>query len=936
MPDLFAGVKSLFTRPAMRARAADYGPLILEWDGERLYQVAGKSLSSAQDASMWTRSGTGYRDIPATEVGYAQAYVSVVWLQRAADVRAQKISELLHQGQVICKSDGRVIKDHPLFEALERSRKAFGKDIYRTWQYWRILTGQAFILPVMGEVPGLPMLKTMFGFRVLNSLVTDVTVQRGQVISIQYNGDDHIETYTPDQVVYDYTFNPFNDNLGKSMLSGVLDDMNIQRGVVIAAKNYIRRGMTARVMFAAKNAQISQPEMDQLVAAIREQASGPENAGRPLFIPSAMESTVLNPPPPVEQQAYKRDAQQAAASATGIPLPLIVYEQNPYQLSPEQRIGLYDTTLIPEALDMAYVVNTRLLPYFDSDPDHEFKLPVDTIRANLIDPQQRSEMTKNKLHGGLMTFNQAQQEQGYAPLPGGDFYLLPSGMVAVPQNQLAQVNELTRQPQPMALQAVPQIAPNPAPQLPTGQGVQLIPGKAASVGTPAAYAILDFADDEQLRAYQDKLKTLLPDVDGVRWSAPATFHMTLFHAPLLSDDHLERVMRELDGNLLQPMTLKVGPLSTFDNTPEKPLILPVEMTPELKRLQAALAKALDALDVPVSEFSEPASWKPHITLAYIDSGIQPPDVPDILTVTTRTISFCRSGYSTIVALPMTAEVVDAEPVTEAKLFSVPDAADELARWQKFVGNGTHRKRPFKAEIIPADIAFMLQGSIANDEPEQISKAFERARELLHEQAIIQHDYGILRMVKAYADTREQFVGEMVRIIGAAQKDESTRRQFAGAMRSSLRRYGLLAFRDGMNEVGYDPESLGDTELAAFREWQAEQSKYVTNLGAEMFKQGITENEVQLRAEMWADISLNDARLRGIEVGKSDQLLEWFLGEAERHCEDCPRLAGTVMTAKEWRESGIRPGSGHTECGPGCKCGLKPTDKPRNGDVSWLL
>ena len=95
-------------------------------------------------------------------------------------------------------------------------------------------------------------------------------------------------------------------------------------------------------------------------------------------------------------------------------------------------------------------------------------------------------------------------------------------------------------------------------------------------------------------------------------------------------------------------------------------------------------------------------------------------------------------------------------------------------------------------------------------------------------------------------------------------------------------------------------------------------------------------QVRHRAMMWADVSLNDARLRGIEVGKPNQMLEWFLGQAEEHCSHCPRLAGTVLPAKEWRQLKLRPGSGHTECKQGCKCRLGVTNKPRQGDVSWLM
>jgi hypothetical protein len=139
---------------------------------------------------------------------------------------------------------------------------------------------------------------------------------------------------------------------------------------------------------------------------------------------------------------------------------------------------------------------------------------------------------------------------------------------------------------------------------------------------------------------------------------------------------------------------------------------------------------------------------------------------------------------------------------------------------------------------------------------------------------------------------------------------------------------LQAFRDGMNAVNYDPESLSAEELATFRDWQSKVSGFVTAFGAEVFKQGITEAEVTQRANLWADVSLKEIYIFGVAAGNSEQRVIWDLDEqVEDHCDDCPRLAGHIRTLKYFLKIGLYPGSGRTQCKLGCKCRLVITDKP---------
>jgi Phage-related protein len=218
-----------------------------------------------------------------------------------------------------------------------------------------------------------------------------------------------------------------------------------------------------------------------------------------------------------------------------------------------------------------------------------------------------------------------------------------------------------------------------------------------------------------------------------------------------------------------------------------------------------------------------------------------------------------------------------------------------------------REHTFTFEYLPQLIADYLQVAVADgDEFDDISTTAS----------------AILSDVRAYEDTRAAFVKDMLRIIGAAQADESSRAKFAGSMRAAVRQHGLAAFRDGMQSEGYDPESLGKKELAAFRAWQNETSGYITAFGDELFKQGgITEAEVAARADAWANKSLRDVYYRGAALAAADKPKRWKRDPRKDSCSDCVERDGQVKTYAEWEKVGL-PGDTRLAChGDHCGCEL---------------
>lgn len=451
--------------------------------------------------------------------------------------------------------------------------------------------------------------------------------------------------------------------------------------------------------------------------------------------------------------------------------------------------------------------------------------------------------------------------------------------------------------------------------------------------------MIGLGPNPELIDLQRRVKAQYPEL-AIKWNAPDDFHVTLFYAPAVPPQQAVMLKAALEQMVWDDdMALRIGSLRSFDNLGEYALHFRVGENHSLRELQAGIYTAAQECGIVASTFSAPDAYIPHITIGYA-------------TTKPRTIIFNSKLKVDPVDLHMVVGenmvyqhpwAESAEAATVARSWIPDDLYSELKNWRMVVER-KGRDYDFVAKVLEGQpvLGFLRD---ALDGAYDVDAVFELAARGVsenvplpifwrrleeHERDQINRDWRLYRItaLRSYTDTRAAFIAELLRLIGDAQKDDISRSKFAGQMRSVLRRYGLQALRDGMNSVGYDPESLSKEETGVFRAWQERQSKYVSHFAAEIFKQGITESEVSIRANMWADVSLEEIRFIGVALGDGESLHEWFLGQGEiDHCEDCPKLDGFVLPIRTWLEKGLTPGSGRTQCKQGCQCGLKPTKKP---------
>jgi 2'-5' RNA ligase len=121
------------------------------------------------------------------------------------------------------------------------------------------------------------------------------------------------------------------------------------------------------------------------------------------------------------------------------------------------------------------------------------------------------------------------------------------------------------------------------------------------VAIPLAAAVID-----QLSAVSRRLKS---GADGLRWTAPATWHITLQFLGETGREQCERIVAELRKLHLPPVPIRLEGLACFDRSGV--FFAGVKVSPELLLLQQRVTAATALCGFA----SETRPFQPHITLA---------------------------------------------------------------------------------------------------------------------------------------------------------------------------------------------------------------------------------------------------------------------------------------------------------------------------------
>ncbi len=164
-------------------------------------------------------------------------------------------------------------------------------------------------------------------------------------------------------------------------------------------------------------------------------------------------------------------------------------------------------------------------------------------------------------------------------------------------------------------------------------------------GKPGLTVVARLADDPLLMDALMALQTATLSED-VQWCDPEDLHVTLVSAQLVTDSEFQNIIGRLPQTI-DPIEIELGGLTKFDQATYEVWVLEIS-SPALFDLQKQIHEAFLASDIAVNGYSEPAEYKPHVTLAYVSKGIDMPDVPlGGGTTAVQEIHFTRSSYTPV-------------------------------------------------------------------------------------------------------------------------------------------------------------------------------------------------------------------------------------------------------------------------------------------------
>lgn len=591
--------------------------------------------------------------------------------------------------------------------------------------------------------------------------------------------------------------------------------------------------------------------------------------------------------------------------------------------------------------------------------------------------------------------------------------------------------------------------------------------------------LLAMPNQPDLINLQGRVQQIMGEVP-VKWNTPDDFHVTMVYMPSMTDEQVTALSAALPDIEVPDLSLRVGQLNVFDNLGEHALHFRISRNADLIEFQDVLYQTCQALGIPLSAYSNPNDFKPHITMGYSEQPIKriifnsslkvaptelrfivedqivyqsahnPPipgrrsDMPLTVGISFADHTFVKQarrklsdalteqGVQDVSWLPESqwqvtlSQTDEWTPSAVSKILKDADygdlrkfdlqaarfitAPDGLSIYLNVSGDAEALRKAVQMDLNGAGIArhefaptFGVLLAKLNTTPEKLVlpqidplplvannltlylggeayhawplrgvslpqqkelSAWRRAasnkgadydfhtealtswagveyvRDMLAAGVSIEDTFAIAESAlkgeyefRAYADTRSSFIEELVSIIADGQANEINRRNFSARMRTSLRKFGLPALRDGLNEGGSDPESLAPETVKLFNEWLSKHSAFVSSFGEEVFKQGISEGEVRVRATMWADVSLDEVRVIGV-IAAGDKMLRRVLGQVlTEHCPECKVLADQVHPASEWKKRDLLIGTMLTTCKQGCHCSFIVTDEPERGN--WL-
>lgn len=901
------------------------------------------------------------RTIPRTDTGLAAAYAISVWAYRATSVRASMVGSIpwviknVKTGEIVDKSTD-IRHTHPLAKAIQGVRLMQDFGLFELWEYSLCIWGEAYFEKLRTGLP----FRFPAGFYWLNPIDVTPFAPYGEVESITYIGQttSKVIQLNRDQFILSRYFNPIDITAGVSPLEVALTDINVEANAKAFAKAFFRNNARPGLIFYPKTDGdvLTDAQIKQMRRLIIEQWQGVNNTGAPQILNAPVDVKTIESQNLDDQSASTERLSRDILTAFGVPRSLAGdTDSAQYKANDDVMVWFIDTTIAPECSRIADTVNTHMMPFFDDSGAYIFEFDFSKWQRVTEADKAAQELHEQRLNSTAMTLYEYQLKSGIEK-PREEFKDLwrvdgVSGFI--PTSELANLYKayLPTPPAPV----LPPVDPTPAPVL--TETVITEPEPEPQRGGRQLCVALDLANHPDLISLQANVKRLLGDTSAT-YNDPDTFHVTLALAPSVAPELFEAAIEAITAIPVPELSLGVGSLNSFDKVGEHAIHFRIRRNTGLIDYQAEIVDTLRGLGVALSSYSDPAAYKPHITMAYC---------PDKQRVTFHSaLSVKPAG---IVVWDESEAVVyrtsDAEAQAEAARMA-QRCLDEFEAYARFVRNGKHATRAFAWSVVDEDTAYLLRQDL-----EHAPDATTRGANIVYWREVMSARAGIIddtiaretpdatrvyhehltELAQAYPAleshiipaTRAHYLSIMSRRAMSREQSRFEQAAFILFQRAVKDRTPQTTFEEDLYTLianaceraliaGYEDGGVKDHELTERdRDWLAghllEQRGRIKDVADKIYIDGaVTEEETRGKPRMWWNLSVNPSYNEGLARASKSALGRWVRGNTQEACADCRQYDGMVFPFSVWFNLLGRqlPPCSATECGGfNCRCEIVP-------------
>jgi hypothetical protein len=311
--------------------------------------------------------------------------------------------------------------------------------LFHIWYYCKLVTGKAFLAPVKN------MLGKAEGLEWYNPLAMQIIAPTGTIQGYRYNGQGGMQSFTAEEIVYDYMPSLLKELEGQSPVEILIDNLNIDRTIRNSIKAYFKNGMKVGAVVSPRpegDGYIDTAQIDHLIRRMESQRNSPSESYSNIYLPYGVHVDFptqqgYGPVPSISEDINKKvhKVLNVPANVTGD------MGDTRYKEGQDAYAAWVALNVLPDARGIEDVVNLHLMPFFDPGGDTYFKFDEGQWSSRVTQAHlDKQAAARADLEVGAITVRQYNHRLGIVMTEEEeaelDVRLVPSGVVVVRRGEL--------------------------------------------------------------------------------------------------------------------------------------------------------------------------------------------------------------------------------------------------------------------------------------------------------------------------------------------------------------------------------------------------------------------------------------------------------------------------------------------------------------------